>query len=241
MQTYKIDLSYKGTNYFGFQKQKDKNTIQKEFESAINIFTKNYEMSYSGRTDAGVHAKSQIISLKTDIEIDKKMQNSIDKLLGQDISINSLIKTKKDFHARFDARKRTYKYFLSDSTKKLPFLNDFTHSITYKVDVDELNKISNIFVGTHNFSSFAKIEAAKNPIRTIYKSQWRKNRDYFEYTIVGNAFLRNMVRNLVGVQLAVVNGKVDIKIVKDAIKNENSKRLNYLAPAKGLVLWNVKY
>ena len=241
MQTYKIDLSYKGTNYFGFQKQKDKNTIQKEFESAINIFTKNYEMSYSGRTDAGVHAKSQIISLKTDIEIDKKMQNSIDKLLGQDISINSLTKAKKDFHARFDARKRTYKYFLSDSTKKLPFLNDFTHSILYAVDVDELNKISNIFVGTHNFSSFAKIEAAKNPIRTIYKSQWTKNRDYIEYTIVGNAFLRNMVRNLVGVQLAVVNGKVDIKIVKDAIKNENSKRLNYLAPAKGLVLWNVKY
>ena len=97
METYKIDLSYKGTNYFGFQKQKDKDTIQKEFESAINIFTKNYEMSYSGRTDAGVHAKSQIISLKTDIKIDKKMQNSIDKLLGQDISINSLIKTKKDF------------------------------------------------------------------------------------------------------------------------------------------------
>lgn len=122
MQTYKIDLSYKGTNYFGFQKQKDKNTIQKEFESAINIFTKNYEMSYSGRTDAGVHAKSQIISLKTDIEIDKKMQNSIDKLLGQDISINSLIKAKKDFHARFDARKRTYKYFLSDSTKNFHFL-----------------------------------------------------------------------------------------------------------------------
>ena len=122
MQTYKIDLSYKGTNYFGFQKQKDKDTIQKEFESAINIFTKNYEMSYSGRTDAGVHAKSQIISLKTDIEIDKKIQNSIDKLLGQDISISSLIKTKKDFHARFDAKKERISIFCRTVPKNFHFL-----------------------------------------------------------------------------------------------------------------------
>ena len=105
-----------------FKSKKTKILFRNEFESAINIFTKNYEMSYSGRTDAGVHAKSQIISLKTDIEIDKKMQNSIDKLLGQDISINSIIKIKKDFHARFDAKKEHISIFCRTVPKNFHFL-----------------------------------------------------------------------------------------------------------------------
>ena len=98
-----------------------------------------------------------------------------------------------------------------------------------------------MFVGEHNFSSFSKHDVNKNPNRQIYKSKWVKKRDYFEYTITGNSFLRNMVRNLVGVQIAYCEDKVTYDEVSKNLLNPKEERLNYIAPPNGLVLWNVKY
>ena len=112
MNSYKLDIAYDGTNYHGFQKQKDKPTIQEKLEEALDILLDSYELNYSGRTDAGVHAKSQIINIKTDSVLDLKKINSVNKMLGDSISINSIKIVSKNFHARFRAIERTYKYLV---------------------------------------------------------------------------------------------------------------------------------
>ena len=241
MKNYKLIISYDGADFHGFQIQKDKTTVQGEFQKALEIFTEKYELNYSGRTDAGVHAKGQVINIKTELVINDKTINSLNKILGSKISINSFKTINDSFHARFDAFERTYKYFVSDINQQYPYLSSQSYIYPKKLDIKKLNYLSQLFVGEHNFSAFSKHDVNKNPNRKIYKSNWIKKRDFFEYTITGNSFLRNMVRNIVGVQIAYCENKVSSDEVSKNLINPKNARLNHLAPPNGLVLWNVKY
>jgi tRNA pseudouridine38-40 synthase len=241
MTNYKLSISYDGTDFHGFQIQKDKITVQGEFQKALEVFTNDYELNYSGRTDAGVHAKEQILSVKTNLNINNKIINSMDKLLGDRISINSVKVVVENFHARYDAIKRTYKYFVSDSSQKYPYLNRQSFLYFKQLDLKKLNEVSKLFLGEHNFSSYSKIANNQNPNREIYISKWVKKRDYFEYTITGNSFLRNMVRNLVGVQIAYCESKLNYNEIIENLDNQKKQRVNHIAPPNGLILWNVKY
>tara|TARA_B100002051_G_scaffold186714_1_gene176787 strand:- start:25 stop:750 length:726 start_codon:yes stop_codon:yes gene_type:complete len=241
MKNYKLIISYDGTDFHGFQIQKEKKTVQGEFQKALELFTEKYELNYSGRTDAGVHAKGQVINIKTELVINDKTINSLNKILGSKISINSFKTINDSFHARFDAFERTYKYFVSDINQQYPYLGSQSYIYPKKLDIKKLNYLSQLFVGEHNFSAFSKQDVNKNPNRKIYKSNWIKKRDFFEYTITGNSFLRNMVRNIVGVQIAYCENKVSSDEVSKNLINPKNARLNYLAPPNGLVLWNVKY
>ena len=127
MKNYKLIISYDGTNFHGFQIQKDKTTVQGEFQKALEIFTKKYELNYSGRTDAGVHARGQVINIKTELVINDKIINSLNKILGSKISINSFKTINDTFHARYDAIERTYKYFVSDINQQYPYSVSYTH------------------------------------------------------------------------------------------------------------------
>ena len=146
-----------------------------------------------------------------------------------------------DFHARYSAKERTYVYSTMDNQKKLPYLLNSTHQHNSSLDLEKLNEISQLFLGKNDFSSFAKVEKNKNPEREIFKSVWKKNSNIFTYTITGNSFLRNMVRNLVGVQLAFNDNKLTLKEIKSQLDKPDGNRLNYIAPANGLTLWKVKY
>ena len=241
MKNYKLIISYDGTDFHGFQIQKEKKTVQGEFQKALEIFTEKYELNYSGRTDSGVHAKGQVINIKTELVINDKTINSLNKILGSKISINSFKTINDSFHARFDAFERTYKYFVSDINQQYPYLGSQSYIYPKKLDIKKLNYLSQLFVGEHNFSAFSKHDVNKNPNRKIYKSNWIKKRDFFEYTITGNSFLRNMVRNIVGVQIAYCENKVSSDEVSKNLINPKNARLNHLAPPNGLVLWNVKY
>ena len=142
MTNYKLSISYDGTDYYGFQIQKDKITVQGEFQKVLEVFTNDYELNYSGRTDAGVHAKAQILSLKTNLHINDKIINSMNALLGSDISINSFKPTTKNFHARHDAIQRTYKYFVSDNNQRYPYLKRQSFLYSKELDIKMLNKAS---------------------------------------------------------------------------------------------------
>ena len=241
MTNYKLSISYDGTDFHGFQIQKDKITVQEKFQKSLEVFTNDYELNYSGRTDAGVHAKSQILSIKTNLNINHKIINSMNKLLGHDISINSFKVVKDNFHARYDAVQRTYKYFVSDNKQNYPYLKRQTFLYPKELDIKKLNKVSKMFLGEHNFSSYSKTATNQNPRRQIYKSQWTKNRDYFEYTVIGNSFLRNMVRNMVGAQIAFSENKISYQELIQKLNNPTKQRVNYISPPNGLILWNVKY
>ena len=241
MKNYKLIISYDGTDFHGFQIQKDKKTVQGEFQKAFEIFTEKYELNYSGRTDAGVHAKGQVVNIKTEFDLNDKTINSLNKILGPKIFINYFKKINYNFHARYDAIERIYKYFVSDITQQYPYLSSHSYVYPKKLDLKKLNYVAELFIGEHNFSAFSKHDINKNTNRKIYNSKWIKKRDFFEYTITGNSFLRNMVRNIVGVQLAYCEDKVTFEEVSKNLINPKKARLNHVAPPNGLVLWNVKY
>ena len=168
MQNYKVSIAYDGSGFYGFQKQKSKPTVQGKIEEVLDLLIKDYELNYSGRTDAGVHAKEQVLNILTDIEITEKLISSIDKLLGNSISVNSFNPVSNDFHARFSAKQRTYVYSTMDNQKKLPYLLNSTHQYNSSLDLEKLHEISQLFLGKNDFSSFAKVEKNKNPEREIF-------------------------------------------------------------------------
>ena len=241
MNSYKLSIAYDGTNYFGFQKQKNKPTIQGKLEEALNLLMDSYELNYSGRTDAGVHAKSQIVNIKTDLILDTQKINSLNKILGDSISINSVKVVSSNFHARYGATERTYKYLVRDSKSNYPHLNKNTYQHYSLLNLEDLNKVAKLFIGEHNFSSFSRVEKFNNPERNIFSSKWIKKNGIYEYTIIANSFLRNMVRNIVGVQIAYSDNKISLKDVLNELKKPSGERLNFIAPAHGLILWKVKY
>ncbi len=211
MNSYKLSIAYDGTNYFGFQKQKNKPTIQGKLEEALNLLMDSYELNYSGRTDAGVHAKSQIVNIRTDLILDSQKISSLNKILGDSISINSFKVVSSNFHARYGATERTYKYLVRDSKSNYPHLNQNTYQHYSLLNLEDLNKVAKLFIGEHNFSSFSRVEKFNNPERRIVSSKWIKKNEIYEYTIIANSFLRNMVRNIVGVQLAYSDQKISFK------------------------------
>ena len=174
MQNYKVSIAYDGSSFYGFQKQKSRPTVQGKIEEVLDLLIKDYELNYSGRTDAGVHAKEQVLNILTDIKIPEKLISSIDKLLGNSISVNSFNQISNDFHARYSAKERTYVYSTMDNQKKLPYLLNSTHLHNSSLDLEKLNEISQLFLGKNDFSSFAKVEKNKNPEREIFKSVWKK-------------------------------------------------------------------
>ena len=241
MENYKLSISYDGKDFHGFQIQKDKVTIQGEFQKALDVFTDKYTLNYAGRTDAGVHAKEQVLSIQTELIFDDKIINSLNKILGPRISINYVKAIKESFHARYDAKQRTYKYFVSDIKQQYPYLSQQSYLYQKKLDLKKLNFLSQIFIGEHNFSAFAKKNVSTNPKRKIFRSNWTKKRDFYEYTITGSSFLRNMVRNIVGVHIAYCEDKILYEDIYENLINPKNKRINHIAPPNGLILWNVKY
>jgi tRNA pseudouridine38-40 synthase len=161
--------------------------------------------------------------------------------LGDSISINSIKVVSSNFHARYGATERTYKYLVRDSKSNYPHLNKNTYQHYSLLNLEDLNKVAKLFVGEHNFSSFSRVEKFNNPERNIFSSKWIKKNEIYEYTIIANSFLRNMVRNIVGVQLAYSDQKISLKDILNELKKPSGERLNFIAPAHGLILWKVKY
>ena len=241
MNNYKIEISYDGSNFHGFQKQKNIRTVEFAIQNSLNKILNSYKLLYAGRTDAGVHAKSQVLSLKTCELLDQSFLVSLDSLLSDDIKIKKMKKVNQSFNPRYDAKSRVYKYFVEEKRNSEPYFRDYRHVINSHLDIDKLNSLSKIFLGKNNFTNFSKLRKDQEPIREISKSKWSRMNNSFIYTIEGNSFLHNMVRSIVGCQLAALDGKIYKKQLIDALKTPKESRFNYVAPAKGLYLWKIKY
>jgi len=241
LNNYKIEISYDGSLFHGFQKQLNVRTVQSEIEDSLKLITQNYELNYAGRTDAGVHARSQIISLKTIDNLEPSFFNSLDSLLGDEIKIKKFQKVKNSFHPRFNAKSRVYKYFLEPNDKGTPYNRNYRYLVKTPLELDKLKSIEKIFLGRKNFKNFSKLRKGQDPFREISKSEWSKTNDYFVYTIEGSSFLHNMVRAIVGCQLALQESKITKKELKESLERPKVERFNFIAPAHGLYLWKIKY
>ncbi|MDC1451183.1 tRNA pseudouridine(38-40) synthase TruA [Vicingaceae bacterium] len=239
---YFIYLSFKGTDFHGWQIQPNGNSVQQELENSLGVLLQEkVAVLGAGRTDAGVHAKLMIAHFETDknIVIDKFIYN-LNNVLCSSISIISLREVKVDFHARFDAINRTYHY--SISPEKNPFQFDLTHQYKQQINIELMNSAAKLLLGKKDFSCFSKskTQTFTNDCQVL-KAEWTKEEDLFVFEIKANRFLRNMVRAVVGTLLEVNEGKRSVESITELIASKNRSNAGVSVPAKGLFLVDIEY
>jgi tRNA pseudouridine38-40 synthase len=243
MSRYFIEVMYKGTNYAGFQVQKNANTVQAEVQKGLKIFYKNdFELTGSSRTDAGVHALQNYFHFDgyEGFEYHKDHIYNLNSILPSDIVVKSIKKVSDDAHSRFDATGREYSYFIY--RKKDPFISDRAYYYPYKLDIELLQEAASILKEYEDFTSFSKKNTqVNNFVCKIYESKWTVHKDTVEYNVSANRFLRGMVRALVATMLKVGTGKTSIEEFRKIIESKDCKNADFSAPAAGLFLKKVVY
>lgn len=242
MRNYKILIQYDGTNYAGWQIQKNLETVQQKIIDAIKILLKE-EVSLigSGRTDSGVHALGQVANFKTENEIDiYRFLHSLNSILPRDISVLKMEKVDLNFHSRFDAKKRSYIYLITQ--KKSPFYKDYSYFYPVNLNIEKLNEISRTFLGENNYTSFSKKNTdVENKNCLIYDLRWRKLKDQVLFYIQANRFLHGMVRTITGTLLRTVNYNDAESLIINIFNSQNREEAADSVPAKGLFLYKVEY
>lgn len=238
-----FECAYDGTNYSGWQKQPNAVTIQEEIEEKLSRLFPREEIDIvgCGRTDAGVHAKSSFfhIDLPESYELEQ-LQFKLNNMLPADIAINRVIEVGEGAHARFDATKRTYQYFLHH--KKLPFHQYDSWFFPRSLDIDKMNEGAKYILGKQDFTSFSKLHTdVNNNFCEVYHLEWTKKGDQLQFEITANRFLRNMVRAIVGTLIEVGLGNIEPEDVKLIIGQQDRGKAGFSVPAKGLFLKNVEY
>jgi tRNA pseudouridine38-40 synthase len=246
MFNYQIIVEYLGSNYVGWQYQKNGVSIQSLIEKALSkVLKSKVKINGSGRTDAGVHATGQSANFFSEKKIINKFQflNSTNFFLKDtDISIIDLKKKKKDFHARHSAKKKNYKYIIMNRETHSPIFKKRSWQIKKKLNLLKMKKGIKFFLGTHNFSAMRSSSCtAKSPIRTISKAHIKKKNDRIVLTFQSKSFLQKQVRSMVGCLKYVGEGKWKPEKIRFVI---NSKKRNLCAPPAppdGLYLEKVFY
>ena len=237
--------SYKGTNYFGWQKQVGFISVQEKIEECLSkVYDTPINIQGSGRTDAGVHALKQYFHFVSDKEKDlKQLAYALNKMLPDDIKIISFTKVDDDFHARYNAARKIYEYRIL-LTNKDPLSYDLAYIYPMELNIDLFKEALNKFVGTHNYQDFtSKEEDEGGFIRTIYNIDVIKENDLLRVVFNGNGFMRYQIRNMIGSAINVANGKEPLEFIDNHLKEGKEKReiIAYKAPASGLYLVDVIY
>ena len=236
--------SYKGTNYYGWQKQVGFVSVQSKIEEVLSqIYDTPITITGSGRTDAGVHAKKQYFHFVVEKEKDlKQLAYAMNKMLPEDIHILSLEKVDDDFHARYNAKRKVYEYDILLKNKEV-FNYDLAYLYPMDLDIDLLKQALKLFEGEHNYQDFtSKEEDEGNFIRTIYSIEVNQDKDLIKIRFEGNGFMRYQIRNMVGSAIAIANKKEDISFIKYHLDcNKKREIIAYKAPAVGLYLVDVIY
>ena len=239
---YFIELSYKGTNFFGWQIQPNNISVQEELTKCFStILNEEIKIVGAGRTDTGVHAKFYVAHFDTEKEnLDSNLVYKLNGFLHKDISISKIFKVKPDVSSRFDAISRTYEYHIS--RVKNPFLQEFSHYLYGRLDVEIMNEACRILFEYEDFTSFSKLHTdSKTKLCKIYKAEWTEINDLLVFTISANRFLRNMVRAITGTLIEVGQGKISVDDFRKIIEAKNRCEAGLSMPAKGLFLTGIEY
>ena len=234
---------YDGTNFSGFQKQKNAISVQEVIEEALKEITKeDISINYAGRTDAGVHALSQVFDFTTDIKRDHK--NWIDGMnsnLPDSISIKSISDVPNDFHSRFSALDRSYTYVVYNSKTKPLFFDNLVHWDDNLIEFSSIQEQANMFLGSHDFTSFRSSRcSSNNPVKDIKSIEATKVNNFIFITIKANAFLHNMVRIISGTLIDIAKGEINLSIDEILLK-KNRAAAGKTASAKGLFFLGPQY
>ena len=239
-----LKLSYDGTRYHGFQRQKNGISVQEEIENAIfDITGEKASLSGCGRTDAGVHAEEYYANFETASGIPcEKIPLALNSKLSEDIRISAAYEVREDFHARFSALKKAYSYTVDNASSANVFLRKYSWFYPKKLDVDKMRAAAGHIVGEHDFAAFM---AAGSPVRSTVRNveyiEIKKTGNTIEIEVCANGFLYNMVRIIVGTLVYVGAGKLNAEDIPEIIASGNRVLAGKTAPAKGLRLKRVVY
>ena len=238
---YLITISYDGTNFYGFQRLKNKRTVQKEIEDALSVINKNsVQIKGAGRTDKGVHAYGQRASFDLDVSIPlERLINAINSLVGNDIRVTDCSLVDENFHARFSVLEKEYVYKINNG-KYDPLSINYLYYVNKSLDINKMNEAAKLFIGKHDFKNFVAGFRINN-VSVINDIIVEKEDDVILIKFIGKSFYRYMVRNLVGAILDYACDKVSLNDINDALNNLDTERNFSCAPANGLYLMNIKY
>jgi len=247
MRRIKIDLSYDGTDYHGWQVQPGLATIQGTLEQVISqIEGAPVQVAASGRTDAGVHALAQVaaFSINNPIPVENLLR-AMNRLLPRDIRVTASAEAREDFHPRFEAKAKNYEYRIYRAEICPPFERRYVYHHPYPLAVDRMIETAPLLEGEHDFTAFAatdeRDELGKSKVRTVFSSRLALEGDRLVYRVRGSGFLKHMVRNIVGVLLEVGKGNVDRPGFLARLEPACTIPPGPTAPARGLFLISVEY
>lgn len=243
MRKVKAIVEYDGTDYHGFQVQPSAPTVQGELERALaKVTQERIRVNGSGRTDAGVHASGQVVHFDTAWRHPwTVLQRAWNATLRRDIAIQDLSQVDDTFHARFSATSREYRYSIYTGAVQSPLLARFAHHHPRPLDLTAMTEAARCLVGRHDFAAFGRPPTGENTVRTVYRAVFQRVGDMIYFDIKGDAFLRRMVRLIMGTLLLVGDGRMLPETMRQIL---HSKRIEHPAAAvspSGLCLVRVNY
>ena len=245
MINIRITIEYDGKDFNGWQKQPTKLNIQGEIERAIGIITgEEVEVIGSGRTDAGVNALAQVANFKVSelkIPVDRLVY-AINSQLKKTIRIISAEIVSEDFHSRYAAKRKTYRYTINNSIAGCSIYRNMQYHYPSKLDEKLMDEAAKYFIGEHDFKAFkASGTSSKSSVRKIYDAKVYRDGDLINIELTGNGFLYNMVRIIAGTLLEVGEGKMEPSNIGSILKDGSRKNAGKTLPPNGLCLVSVEY
>jgi tRNA pseudouridine38-40 synthase len=240
----KLTIEYDGTNYLGWQMQPNGPTVQSVLEEAVSTFLRApTRVTGSGRTDSGVHALGQVANFFCDRQPDLyRVQRGLNALTPEDITIKEVEIVPESFDARRDGRSRTYEYRILNRPSRSPFHLKYAWHVHDPLDLQCMREAIRCLEGEHDFSSFRAAGCdAPHPVRTVYRTALDQSGDLLVFTIEATAFLRHMVRNIVGTLVEVGRGLRTAESFTELLEARNRTKAGPTAPPHGLFLMEVKY
>lgn len=244
MRNIKLTIEYDGTDYVGWQRQKNGTSIEETLERAIRKITdEELRIIGASRTDAGVHAKGQVANFFTLSNIpEAKFSSAINSKLPKDIVIMDSHEVNLDFHSRYSSIGKKYSYNILNRKQPVAYLRDFVENCPYDLNFELMSVAANAFLGKHDFAAFKSTgSSAKTSIRTISKIELIRNEDLITMDIEGDGFLYNMVRIIAGTLIEIGRGRIPWDSIPDIIKSQDRGRSGKTAGASGLCLEKVYY
>ncbi len=243
MPVYRLDVAYDGSEFHGFARQPDVRTVQGEIEAALETILRVPVLTVgAGRTDAGVHARGQVVSFTVDDPVEvERLGRSLNRMLRPEIAVIAVGEAPDGFDARFSARSRVYRYQVLATPVHDPLRRHHSWHVPEPLDVDAMERAAVGFLGEHDFASFCRAAPGRSTVRTVLQSRWEVDGDLMVYEVEAHAFCHQMVRSIVGFCVDAGRGRVDPGSVADVLASRDRAAARPIAPPQGLILWEVRY